>query len=90
MLEAWFDNPNLTKLDEKAYEEMVDDYRMVYGNSRAVTVLLSELISLNFFQVCVSEEDRIKNNKAKELLCRLGIWRPEKAEEIVSKLLEVL
>jgi hypothetical protein len=88
MLKAWFSNPNLNKLSDAEYKTMVDDYRAAFQSNHEV--LLSELISLNFFQECRTEEEMALNNKAKELLCRLGIWRPENAERIILALLEVM
>jgi len=88
MLKAWFSNNNLTKLSDEEYDAMVDDYRHAFNGSEEV--LVSELISHCFFQECLTEEDRIASNKAKEMLCRLGIWRPEKAVDIVRKLMEVM
>jgi len=89
-LKAWFDNPNLLKLGDEEYEHMTDDYSLTYDDDRGRKVLLSELVNLCFFRTCKTEEEMLKSNHAKELLCRIGIWRPENAEKIVQKLMEVI
>jgi len=89
ILNAWFSNPNLTKLTDEQYEEMMDAYRRTYYDDDSIRVLTTELTNLCFFRESLTEEDRIRSNHAKELLCRLGVWRPENAEKIVRKLLEV-
>jgi len=89
-LKAWFGDVNLTKLTPEDDEAMQNDFSLTFKDDHSRRVLLAELTNLSFFRECLSESDTILCNHAKELLCRLGIWRPENAEKIVRKLLEIV
>ena len=60
-------------------------YRETYGTSAGMAVLIRELDELRFFATDLGEdpEDLINMKKARQLLQRLGVWRPENISRIV-------
>ena len=68
----------------------VEIARKVYSTPEGRALLTDFLNNLGFFRMDLSsEQDIILENKAKELLHELGIWREHNIGRIVSALLDM-
>jgi hypothetical protein len=62
------------ELYNKRLLEWQNRYRNLFGTRLGEIVLVDLLQELNFFDMIVSEEDRVKHNIAKRILFLCGGW----------------
>ncbi len=64
--------------------------RSVYTSENGRLALMSLLNDLNFLNMDLhTEQDMARQNSARILLYRLGIWRPENMKRIVDALMDM-
>ena len=70
-------------------KKIMDAYRATFMTGPGKRTLDELLWSLYFFSTAVNDEQRIRQNVAREILNKLGIFNEAKSGEIVDKLLQI-
>lgn len=70
-------------------KKIMDFYRATFTTGTGKQTLDDLLWSLYFFSIAENEEQRIRQNVAREILNKLGIFNDEKSAEIVEQLLKI-
>lgn len=87
------DNNNLNEEEKKAYKDYLinrEILRNAYKTENGRYALLALLADLDFFDAGVETPEEVaRQNAARLLLYKLGIWRKENAKRIVDALLNM-
>lgn len=70
-------------------KKIADAYRSTFTTGPGKTALDDLLWSLYFFSTAENDEQRVRQNVAREILNKLGIFNDVNSAEIVNKLLTI-
>ena len=70
-------------------KKIMDFYRATFMMGPGKQTLDDLLWSLYFFSIAENDEQRIRQNVAREILNKLGIFNDDNSAEIVDKLLQI-
>ncbi len=70
-------------------KKITEAYRSTFTTGQGKITLDDLLWSLYFFSIAENEEQRIRQNVAREILNKLGIFNDAKSAEIVDSLLKI-
>lgn len=66
------------------------EYQAVFSSQAGRKVLNDILLDLCYYDRAETDEERVLNNYAKQLLCNLNVYVEDNSEHITTKILEAI